>query len=193
MKTIKRRVLVVVFMLATLVNYANNTDLNNTIDAKKVIVVFKDAKKGQHLKVKDNNGVIIYSENVTKEGKLTKVFDFSNLKDGAYTLELEKDFQIVVKSMRIENSQVIFNEDANKIIFKLLIRNEENKLMITKIAFDEQPLKIALYYNNEVIYSESVKGGSIVNRVYKLDEEIKGDYKVIIHNNGRSYSNEFEI
>ena len=65
--------------------------------------------------------------------------------------------------------------------------------MISKIAFDKNPLKISLYFNNEIIYSETVKGDSILNRVYRLDEEKKGNYRVIIHNNGRSYSNEFNF
>ena len=58
MKTIKRRVLVVVFMLGTLFNYANNEkEFNKTIDAKKVKVVFKDVKKGQLLSVKDKKWI----------------------------------------------------------------------------------------------------------------------------------------
>ncbi|MDP5105836.1 MAG: hypothetical protein NWQ31_06670 [Polaribacter sp.] len=48
MKTIKNRVLVVVFMLVTLCNYANNVkDFNEIVNAKKVKVVFDNVKKGQ--------------------------------------------------------------------------------------------------------------------------------------------------
>lgn len=193
MKTIKRTVLVVVFMLGTLVNYANNNDFNNILNAKKVKVVFKDAKEGHQLRVKDQNGIVLYSENVKSEGKLTKVFNFAQLNDGNYTLELEKDFQIIVKSLKIEGNTVTFNKVAEKVIFKPVIRNENNKLMISKISFDEKPLEIALYFNDEIIYSETLKGDSIVNRVYKLDEYLKGDYEVIIKNNGRSYTKKFKF
>lgn len=193
MKTIKRRVLVVVFMLGTLVNYANNTELDYTLDAKKVKIVFKNAKKGHQLKIKDANGTVLHSESVSKKGNLIKTFDFSKLNDGNYTLELNKDYQIIVKSIKIEAGEVIFNEDAKKVIHKPVVRNEENRLMISKITFDEKPLQIALYYNNEVIYSETVTGSSIVNRVYRLDELMTGDYKVVLNNNGRSYSKEFKF
>lgn len=193
MITIKRQVLVVVFMLATLLNYANNTDSKNVLNTKNVKVVFNEVKKGQQLTIKDIDGVILYTENVDKEGKLIKTFDFSQLLDGSYTLELEKDFQIVVKSIKIEAGKVFLNEASEKVILKPVVRNEDNLLMITKIAFDNEPLDVALYYNNEIIYSDTIEGDTILNRVYKLDEELKGNYKVVIQNNGRSYSNEFKI
>ena len=193
MKTIKRTVLVVVFMLGTLVNYANKSDFNNELNAKTIKIVFKETKKGEQLRVKDQNGVVLYSENVKSEGKLTKVFNFNELNDGNYTLELEKQFQIVVKSLKIVNNKVIFNAAAEKVIFKPVVRNENNRLLISKINFDEKPLQVALYFNDEIIYSETLEGDAIVNRVYKLDEKLKGDYKVVIKNNDRSYINNFKI
>ena len=94
MKTIKRKVLVVVLMLGTLLNYANNTELENELNTKIVKVVFKGAKKGNQLKIKDDKGEILHTEYVNKQGNLIKLFDFSKLEDGSYTLELEKDFEI---------------------------------------------------------------------------------------------------
>ena len=193
MKTIKRTVLVVVFMLGTLVNYANKSDFNNELNAKTIKIVFKETKKGEQLRVKDQNGVVLYSENVKSEGKLTKVFNFNELNDGNYTLELEKQFQIVVKSLKIVNNKVIFNAAAEKVIFKPVVRNKNNRLLISKINFDEKPLQVALYFNDEIIYSETLEVDAIVNRVYKLDEKLKGDYKVVIKNNDRSYINNFKI
>lgn len=193
MKTIKTKVLVVVFMLGTLVNYAGKRNFNNSLDAKKVRVEFKETKKGQLLKVKDENGIILYTEEVQKEGKLSKVFDFSKLTDGNYTVELEKDFQIVVKSLKIDGDTVIFDENSKKVIFKPVVRSINNTLMVSKIAFDEKPLEVSLYFRDEIIYSETLTGEAIVNRIYKLDKEIKGDYKVVIYNNGRSYINNFKI
>ncbi len=193
MKTIKRRVLVVVFMLGTLVNYANNSELKNVLDATKTRVVFKGAKKGQQLTIKDSNGVVLHFENVNKAGNLIKFFDFSKLKDGDYTLELEKDFEIVIKSLSIKGDEVIFNEAAKKVIFKPVFRNKANKLMVSKIAFDKQPSEIYIYYNDEVIYTESVESEEIINRIYSLDKNVKGQYTVVLRNNGRTFSNNFKI
>ncbi len=193
MKTIKTKVLVVVFMLGAIVNYANSKDVNNVLNAKKIKVVFNDVKKGHLLTIKDNDGIILHSETVSRAGLLDKVFDLSFLNDGKYTMELNKDFEIIVKTLVIKNNKVIFNENSKNVIFKPVIRNEENVLMISKIAFDKKPSKISLYYNDEIIYSETVKSEVLLNRVYKLDQEAKGDYQVVIYNNNRSYLHNFKI
>ncbi|TXD52452.1 MULTISPECIES: DUF3244 domain-containing protein [unclassified Polaribacter] len=192
MKTIQRRILVAIFMLTTFINFAN-TDLKNVLDANKVTVVFNSAKKGHQLSIRNDRGAVLHSENVKQQGKLVKTFDFSKLENGNYTLELEKDFEIVIKTIKVENNTVIFNEDINKIIFKPFIRNEKNKVMITRITFDKMPLKVDLYYNEEIIYSETANSDTILNKVYRLDKELKGNYKVIVRNNGRSYINEFKL
>jgi hypothetical protein len=193
MRTIKRKVFVAIFMLVTIVNFANTNDLNTLLNADKVKVIFNNAKKGNQLTIKDADGAILHSEEIKKEGTLVKTFNLTELKDGIYTLELEKDFQIVVKTIKVNNNNVTFLEDAEKLIFKPLIRNKENILMITKIAFDAEPLKISIYYNNEIIYSETIEGDKILNRVYSLDKELKGEYKVVSYNNGRSYVNNFTL
>lgn len=194
MKTIKRRVLVVVFMLGTLFNYANNEkEFNKTIDAKKVKVVFKDVKKGQLLSVKDKNGFQLHSETVSSQGELIKFFDLSTLNNGVYTIELNKEFKIVIKSLLIKDNNVSFIKDSEKIIFKPVIRNKENLVLISKVNFDKKPVKITLFYNDEVIYSETLKDELMLKRVYRLDKELRGNYTVIVYCDDESYSNEFKI
>ena len=194
MKTIKRRVLVVVFMLGTLFNYANNEkEFNKTIDAKKVKGVFKDVKKGQLLSVKDKNGFQLHSETVSSQGELIKFFDLSTLNNGVYTIELNKEFKVVIKSLLVKNNNVSFIKDSEKIIFKPVIRNKENLVLISKVNFDKKPVKITLFYNDEVIYSETLKGELMLKRVYRLDKELRGNYTVIVYCDDESYSNEFKI
>jgi hypothetical protein len=194
MKTIKRRVLVVVFMLGTLFNYANNEkEFNKTIDAKKVKVVFKDVKKGQLLSVKDKNGFQLHSETVSSQGELIKFFDLSSLNNGVYTIELNKEFKIVIKSLLIKDNNVSFIKNSEKIIFKPVIRNKENLVLISKVNFDKKPVQITLFYNDKVIYSETLKDELMLKRVYRLDKELKGKYTVIVYCDNESYSNEFKI
>ena len=193
MKTIKTKVLVVVFLLGTFVNFANRADVSNVLNTKNIKLVFNEVKKGHLLTIKDKDGTIIRSETVSKPGLLAKMFDLSSLNDGTCTIELNKDFEIIVKTLEVKNRTVIFNENSKIVIFKPVIRNEENILMISKIAFDKKPSKISLYYNDEIIYSETIKSEMILNRVYKLDKEEKGDYKVVMYNNKRSYVHNFKI
>jgi hypothetical protein len=193
MKTMKTKVLAVAFILGAFVNYANSTNLNNVLNAKKVTIEFNDAKKGHLLTIKDKDGTILHSENVIKEGRLVKIFDFSKLENGVYSLELNKDFEIIVKTLEVKNNKVLFNENSKKVVFKPVIRNKKNILMISQIAFDKKPIKVVLFFDDEIIYSETIKSEVILNRVYKLDKEIKGNYKVIVYSNNKSYIQDFTI
>lgn len=192
MKTIKTTIIGAIFMFASIVNYAN-TNFNDDFSAEKVTIVFNNAKTGHELTIRSNDGIILHTETVKRNGNLVKLFDFSKLENGNYTLELEKDFEIEIKSIKIENNIVTFNNEVEKIIFKPVVRNVENRLLISKLAFDKEPLMVSVYFKDELIYSETVKGDNVLNRVYKLDETAKGEYRVVMYNNGRSFINEFKL
>ena len=193
MKTIFKKYLVVTFMmLVTSINYANENTAVKIVDGKKVRIEFETVKKGHTLSIKDKNGTVIYSQEIENSGTYSKVLDLSKLEKGNYTTELEKDFEIVIKPFTVLDGQVSFDEE--KTIFKPVIRTEDNLVLISKLAFDKQPLKIAIYYNDEVIFSETVTDEkNLLKRVYKLSKEEKGDYKVIINSNNRSYIKDFNI
>ena len=193
MKTIFKKYLVVTFMmLVTSINYANENTAVKIVDGKKVRIEFETVKKGHTLSIKDKNGTVIYSQEIENSGTYSKVLDLSKLEKGNYTTELEKDFEIIIKPFTVLDGQVSFDEE--KTIFKPVIRTENNLVLISKLAFDNQPLKIAIYYNDEVIFSETVTDEkNLLKRVYKLSKEEKGDYKVIINSNNRSYIKDFNI
>ena len=194
MKTTKKLVLVVTLMFGTLISYANNAnDFNTILNAKKVRIGFKNVKKGHLLTVKDDNNVQLHSEIISQKGDLNKIFDFSSLNDGKYTVELSKDFEIVIKTFNVKNNRVLFNNNSKSVIYKPLIRNDENILMISKIDFNKKPLKILVYYNNEVIYKETIEDNTVLNRVYKLNQDIKGEYSAVVYTNNRSYVKNFKI
>lgn len=195
MKTIKRKAVIVVFMFVTLINYSKNTnDFNIKIDTKKVKVEFKNVNKGHQLTIKSNEGVLLHSEIVSKKGKLTKFFDLSALKDGNYSIELNKDYEILVKPFKVKTGNVIFNKELEKVIFKPVIRNNKNVVLFSKNNFDKEPIKISFYYNDDPIYSTTIQSDdTIIKRAYKLDEKVKGNYRVITNNNGRSYVYDFKI
>lgn len=197
MKNLSKNLLMIVMVMTSFLSFGNNevntknsiTILKNT----KLKVVFKDVKKGQVLSVKSENGTKLYTETINNEGNLVKVLDLSYLENGNYKIELEKDFQIIVNHIKVINNQVIYEKEDNKVIFKPVVRNQDDLLMISKIAFDKEPLQIAIYYKDEVIFSETVKSESIINRAYKLQEDIEGPYKVVLYNNNRSYTHNFKI
>ena len=185
MKTLLRNILVVAVMLGTYTGYANET-LN-------VIPSASNIKKGNYISVSDASGQVIYSGRVNYNGNLKSLFNFTQLEDGIYTIEVNKDFVIEINSIQVKNNIVTFLNTSQSKIFKPVFRTENSIVLISKLAIDNSDMTVELYYENELIYTETVKGKEILNRVYKLDETLKGDYSAIIKSNNRVFIENFRI
>jgi hypothetical protein len=190
----KKQIITIALVISSLVSFSNTEIKNNfTNKTKKVKIEFKNVKKGHSLTIKDKNGLELYSETISKNGNLSKILDVTSLDEGDYVVEMDKDYEIVIKKFQVSPNQVILVSDEEKIIFKPVIRNQENMVMVSKIEFEAEPTQIAIYFENEVIFSETVKATTILNRIYRLDLEKKGAYTVVVYNQDRKYSNSFKI
>jgi len=179
-----RKSLLVVFMLGTLISYANNKGtLNSSVDDK----------KGQTLTIKDKNQKEIYSFRIKNAVNYSEIINSTHLEDGEFTAELSKGFEIMEKPFLVEKGIVTFLINEEKTIFKPVIRIEKDLILISKIAFDKEPLKVTLYYNDDIIFTETLEGKDILERAYRLKEINRGNYKVIIDNLGRRYIKNFSM
>jgi len=143
--------------------------------------------------IKNNTGKIIYEKPGNIYSSKIEDIDFSHFKNGYYTLEINKDFQIEIKPFTIISGEVIFHKKGEKTIFKPVIRAEKNKIFISKLNFIETSIHISIYYENEIIFTDNVKGDSIIEKIYSLQKEKKGSYKVITIVNDRKYTKEFSL
>ncbi|ARV08036.1 hypothetical protein BTO04_09225 [Polaribacter sp. SA4-10] len=192
--TIKKSLVVVVFMLGTLINYANeNVTSDNILDAKRVKVEFNAVKKGQTLTIKNNLGTTVYNQEIKTSGNYSRTFNLTALENGNYTAELDKDFEVIVKPFIVENGSVTFLEEKEGKVFKPLIRIEKELILISKIEFDNKPLKVTIYHENEILLSEKVEGENTLNRIYSLSKSPRGNYIIIINTNNSNYSKSFRI
>ena len=186
MKIVFKNILVLAVMLGTYTSYATTT-------LKDVITTFNMVSKGDLISVTDASGEVIYSGRVNYDGNIKNLYDFSHLKSGIYTIEVNKDFEIVTKSVQVKNNQVTFIESSNERIFKPVFRSENSKVIISKLAIDNKEMIVELYFGNDLIHTETVKGSEILNRVYKLDQTQKGDYTAIVRANGRVFVENFNL
>ena len=185
MKTVFKNILVLALVLGTYTSYANTI--------LEVAIASNTVNKGDYISVSDASGEVIYSGRINHSGDLSNLYDFSHLKDCIYTIEVNKDFEIEMRTVQVENNKVTFLKESNKKIFKPVFRSKDARVIISKLAIDTQEMLVELYFKNELIHTETVKGEKILNRVYKLDNTLKGEYSVIIKSNDRVYVENFRI
>lgn len=197
MKNVNNNLVMLVMVMTTFLSFANPKlgieNANPFSDKTRLKVEFKNVKEGNIVRIKDDHGNEIYSEEIAADGIYEKALDLSRLENGNYNIELEKDFEIIVSTFQVKNNKVIFLDKNDKKIFKPVIRNENDLLLVSKISFDSEPYRLKIYYDNEVIYSETLEKNELINKVYRLQKEIKGSYKVVMYNNKRNYHYNFKM
>lgn len=189
-----RKSFVVLFMLGTLISYAHGNETSVPNDGvKKVTLTFTNVKKGHYLTITDIEGNTVYREKIKEKGNYSKIFDLTSLEKGDYTVELNKDFEIITKSIRVDARSVELITEKNVTIFKPVLRKKKNKVFVSQFSFEAAPLTIDIYFEDELISSETLEGKKELNRIYSLSEQEKGDYKVIMYSNDRAYIEEFKL
>lgn len=185
MKTLFKNILVLAVMLGTCTSYANAT--------LEVSPTFNNVKKGNSITVTNAAGAVIFSGRINFDGNISRLYDFSQLRDGLYSIEVNKDYLIEISTVKVKNNIVNFIDHKPVKVFKPVFRVIEDTIIISKLALDTPEMEVKLYYEDELIYSETAEGDEILNRVYKLDKTIKGEYSAIVKSNGRVYIENFRI
>jgi len=191
MKNMIRTTVILALMFGTLTSYAETALVEKT--ESEVKVAFNKMKKGQRFYIKNSEGKVLYEKIAENNNTIEKAFDFKLLKNGYYTFEINNDFQIDVIPFTVVGGNATFYNKEEKVIYKPVVRTEKNNLLVSKIEFEAAPLHVTIYYEGQVIFRDTVKGGNVLKRVYKLRKEIKGDYKVVMKANDRIYTNEFSL
>ena len=185
MKNLLKGILVVALMFGTYTSYASEkTDK---------IPTYHFINEGSKISVYDESGNTIYSGTVKYNGNLTRLYDFTQLSNGIYTIEINKDFEIELTSIIVKNKEVTFSSNAKEKIFKPVFRNEDSRIIISKLGIDTNEMKVNLYFEDNLIYSDTIKGNQVLNGVYRLDETLSGDYTAVVKFNNRVFTERFRI
>jgi len=54
-------------------------------------------------------------------------------------------------------------------------------------------MKVDIYYEDELILSDDIEGEKLIQKIYSIQKEKKGNYKVIATVNDRKYTKEFSL
>lgn len=199
-KEVKKGILMVMMLSAMLSNATRPATFENKVEIKKSTLSIHNVKQGQQLVIKDYNGIVFYKELIEKSGAYSKGFDLTALPNGDYYFELDRDIEIQVIPFKVYMNKVEFLKEKETKFFKPVIRFKENKVLLSRLSFDNKPLEVKIYYDYdngysgyELLHSEKFKDTRIVERVYALDKTKKGNYKVVVKTEGREFTESITI
>ncbi|WP_435135379.1 hypothetical protein [Formosa sp. A9] len=194
-------------MLAVLTSIATTYAKDNKVkvddkNKKEITLTLDDVKQGQQLLIKDINGLTLYKEDFKNTGSYSNTFNLSNLPNGSYYFEHEKDYQVKIIPFEIQSGAAAYNTANFVTLFKPVTRFKNNTVYISKLALNKEDLHIKIYYKKnsntthtdfELLHSETISNQVNIERIYSLSEKQQGEYKIVFETEGRFYTEYMHI
>lgn len=187
--------LVLVAMLASMVGYSNEyVFVTNNPSDKVTEVTFEKVEKGSTLTLKDDRNEILYTEMMEQSGSYSKGFDLTLLPNGIYYFELDSEEAIKVVPVQVMGTTATFIMEEERNFIKPEVRVSDGMVYLSKESKDHKSVKIEVYYEGQdLAYSERIKKGNNVNRVYDFSNSKKGIYVIVMRSEGRTFTNKVLI
>ena len=191
MKNVTRKSLVVLLLTMSLSSQANDLDI--TFKEKERTVTnlhFDNVKQGSVLTIIDRTGLVLYNESIKKSGDYSKGFDLTTLPDGDYFFELDSDLKIMIIPFNVKSSEVLFDKEAEKSIYKPIVRTKDHMVYVSKVAMDASSLSYKIYFadNRDLVYSEKFEASDDIKKAYDFTNSKKGNYLFVFKSNGRKFT-----
>lgn len=179
---------VVAFMFVTLISSANEFKSSVVTGGNGKGLTFKlDAiAEETEIKLINEDNVVLYSETISKHVEYLKRFDFQNLEDGVYTMEVEDSLKLITYTISLKDNQtVVLDEKAKS---KPVFRTKGEVVYLNLLNLDEKSVTVEVYDNaDRIVFSEELGDEMIIEKAFNFTKAFKGQYTVIVKKSENTY------
>ena len=145
--------------------------------------------------LRDENGGVLYKENLSDGKEYKKLFDLTALPEGNYLLEIEDGVKTKSYPLKITASDLqidyLRQTDSYKPQF---ITQDHNKVGVSLFNVNEKEVELSIYDNNSLlVFTETIDGDMILQRKYDLSELIPGNYTMTLKVDKKVFSQPLEV
>ncbi|MFB9051896.1 hypothetical protein ACFFVB_02280 [Formosa undariae] len=164
-----------------------------------IILTLNDVKAGQKLSIKDQAGVLLFNTVLVKSGAFNNKFDITELPNGTYHFEHEKETYTTHIPFNVHSGEATFDKKNEKKVYKPFVSLRNNHIYFSKLELNKENVEFNIYYskaNTEeytLLHTENISDTIKIERAYRLSGKEDGSYKVIINADGQSYVEHFKI
>ena len=109
---------------------------------------------------------------------------------------------VLIAGFSVYGNNANFNKANNKNLspivkkantYEPFVRMKEDKIYLTSLSLNKSPLKVEIYYESSEtyyegkIFSETIEDKINIQRIYQLDKNKKGIYKIVLTTEGKSF------
>lgn len=158
----------------------------STLNTKTINLQLSNSDGDVEVYIKDAYGMLLYEEDF-KGTVLTKKFNLGLLPDGDYTLEIAGRTKISTIPLKIENAAVTVFANNKEVVYKPIVRFENNLVLISKFSPNEEKVTITLFEDDNKLYEGKAIGKMDVSKVLDLKNLPTGTYKLVLNYGNRTH------
>ena len=158
------------------------------------IIKLSDIKYPAKCLLLDQNGVVLYQEDIASAEIFQRSLNLRELPDGAYELQIEDEYKTESTSLTKINGKVSAANQIKTTSFKPQIMLKDTQLKISLLALNNEKLTVSILDDDRNIISENKLSGSVnLVQAYDLSLLKPGHYTVQLYTNGKAYDRLFTL
>jgi len=159
---------------------------------KAVVAISNNTASNFQISIENENGETIYYKETTAESKdFRKVFDFSNLTSGEYTLTATIDGATTERAFKVERNKIAVGKEKTAI--EPYFSFKDGTLAVSYLNFSEENLLLSFYDNNGLVYSKEIGDKFNVTEGFDLSKLANGNYTVVLSTGSRNYDYQVNV
>lgn len=193
MKRILKVTAIIALLLITNIGVAMDSKIGLSVTEKNknLVLTLENASKDLTLKFTDTDENILYFEKMTN-GTVTKKFDLRSLHNGTYYLITSDKSRYNVYTVSIDGDNVSIIEKKETV--KPFFRKTKGKVFVNFLNLDKSKVVIKVYDEEyRVVFSETFNETMIVEKAFNFEGAYAGNYRVIVSDDNKSYSENFVV
>ena len=190
MKNLKINISIISLLL--LINFVNADHLIDlrilSSNNSSFIIQLSDIKYDTKCLLKNQQGVILYQEDIARAEVFQRSLNLIELPDGTYELQIEDDYKTETTSLTKINGKVTATNQMKTTSFKPQIILKDTQLNVSLLALNNEKLTVSILDEDLNIISEKNLSGSVnLGQAYDLSQLNPGHYTVQLYTNGKVY------
>ncbi|TRX62784.1 hypothetical protein FNH22_01425 [Fulvivirga sp. M361] len=145
--------------------------------------------------LRDENGGVLYKENLSDGKEYKKLFDLTALPQGNYILEIEDGTRTKSYPLKITDFDLEIDHAHQSNFYKpQIVAQQNNRVGISLFNVNEKDVELNIYNNNrESVFQEMIPGDIVLQRKYDLSELEPGYYTMSFKVGKRVFSKSVEV
>ena len=190
MKNLKINISIISLLL--LINFVNADHLIDlrilSSNNSSFIIQLSDIKYDTKCLLKNQQGVILYKEDIARAQIFQRSLNLIELPDGTYELQIEDDYKTETTSLTKSNGKVMTANQIKITTFKPQIVLKDTQINVSLLALNNEKLTVSILDENQNIISEKKLSGSVnLGQSYDLSQLNAGNYTIQLYTNGKVY------